>query len=277
MKNKPSVLFSCRTFILLLFACFVLSPSVHASSTLSGTININTASAKELQQLPFIGATRARAVIRHRQKHGAFSTADELLQVKDIGGKTLEAIRPYLIFSGNSTLQSPSSGAKKISSLTVRRHLSTTPGQIRILPDEEYFDALRRYIHDADYRITMVMFLFKITDSPDNRAAMIMEELITAAKRGVQILVVLDKSNYNQDITEENNRVARQLRRHNITVRLDSPSTTTHSKAVVIDERFVFLGSHNLTHSALSRNNEFSLLIDSRDLAWEVGNYINRL
>jgi competence ComEA-like helix-hairpin-helix protein len=256
----------------------VLPSAALGASNLNGKLNINTATTKELQQLPFIGADRARAITRYRRKNGPFTTPEDLLKVKDVGKKTLEAIRPYLIFSGRTTLQSRSSGSKKkISSMTVRRHLSTAPGQIRILPDEEYFNVLRHYIRDADERITMVMFIFKITKSPGNRAAMIMDELISAAKRGVQILLVLDKSDYDKKITQENNRVAKRLRKHNISVRFDTPDKTTHSKAVVIDERFVFLGSHNLTHSALSRNNEFSLLIDSRDLAWEVTRYIRRL
>ncbi len=278
IHSRQTVIITCCLLAALLFSFLAPSPSAFGASNLNGKLNINTATSKELQQLPFIGAERAKAITGYRRKKGPFSSPEELLKVKDIGRKTLEAIRPYLIFSGSTTLQSRGSGARrKISSMTVRRHLSTAAGQILILPDKEYFDVLRRYIRDADERITMVMFIFKITKSPGNRAAMIMNELISAAKRGVQILLVLDKSDYDKNITRENKRVAKKLRRHNITVKFDTPGKTTHSKAVVIDERFVFLGSHNLTHSALSRNNEFSLLIDSRDLAWEVSNYIKRL
>jgi phosphatidylserine/phosphatidylglycerophosphate/cardiolipin synthase-like enzyme len=46
---------------------------------------------------------------------------------------------------------------------------------------------------------------------------------------------------------------------------------------VVIDDRFCFIGSHNLTHSALVHNHEFSLLLDNRRLADELDSYITRL
>lgn len=56
-------------------------------------VNINTASAHHLQRLDGIGETTARAVIEYREKHGDFTTADELLNVSGIGEKTLEKIR----------------------------------------------------------------------------------------------------------------------------------------------------------------------------------------
>jgi phosphatidylserine/phosphatidylglycerophosphate/cardiolipin synthase-like enzyme len=42
----------------------------------------------------------------------------------------------------------------------------------------------------------------------------------------------------------------------------------------VIDQRLIFLGSHNLTQSALKYNNEISVLLEGRDLALNARNYI---
>ena len=61
------------------------------------------------------------------------------------------------------------------------------------------------------------------------------------------------------------------LRRNKISVYFDSRKTTTHTKIVVIDKRFCFIGSHNMTHSALAYNHEFSLLIDNLSLAGPEG------
>lgn len=60
------------------------------------TININTATQKELEGLKGIGAVKAQAIIAYREKHGNFQTTAELAQVDGIGNATLSAIRSYI-------------------------------------------------------------------------------------------------------------------------------------------------------------------------------------
>jgi phosphatidylserine/phosphatidylglycerophosphate/cardiolipin synthase-like enzyme len=60
-------------------------------------------------------------------------------------------------------------------------------------------------------------------------------------------------------------------------VSFDSPTVVTHAKVVVVDGRYVYLGSHNLTQSALRHNNELSVRIDSPELAAEVAAYLGKL
>lgn len=59
-------------------------------------LNINTASAKELQTLPSIGPQTAEKIIQYREAHGGFSSVDALTEVKGIGEKTLEKVKPYI-------------------------------------------------------------------------------------------------------------------------------------------------------------------------------------
>ena len=59
-------------------------------------ININTASAAELESLPNIGAKKAQLIIEARP----FNTVDDIVKVKGIGPKTLELLRPRLTVRG---------------------------------------------------------------------------------------------------------------------------------------------------------------------------------
>jgi competence protein ComEA len=58
-----------------------------------GLVNVNTATAEELETLPGIGEVTAQAIIDHRTENGPFTSVDQLLDVTGIGDVTLENIR----------------------------------------------------------------------------------------------------------------------------------------------------------------------------------------
>ncbi len=59
-------------------------------------VDINQATAAELERLPDIGPSLAGRIVAYRQAHGGFQRIDELLGVPGIGPKTLEALREYV-------------------------------------------------------------------------------------------------------------------------------------------------------------------------------------
>ena len=56
-------------------------------------VNVNTADAEELETLTGIGPSLAQAIIDYRTEHGAFRTAEDMLNVKGIGEAKLEGFR----------------------------------------------------------------------------------------------------------------------------------------------------------------------------------------
>ncbi|MEJ7630982.1 MAG: helix-hairpin-helix domain-containing protein [Rubrobacteraceae bacterium] len=58
-------------------------------------ININTADAVELDELPQVGPSTAEVIIEYREANGLFTTVSELEEVPGIGPATLEEIKPF--------------------------------------------------------------------------------------------------------------------------------------------------------------------------------------
>lgn len=64
--------------------------------TVATTVNINTASAAELESLPGVGAKTAQRIVDYRQKNGAFKKVEELMNVQGIGEKSFLKIKDRL-------------------------------------------------------------------------------------------------------------------------------------------------------------------------------------
>ena len=65
----------------------------------AGKLDLNRATAEQLQDLPGVGEILAQRVVAHRKAQGLFRSLDELLEVKGIGRKRLERLRPLLTVS----------------------------------------------------------------------------------------------------------------------------------------------------------------------------------
>jgi comEA protein len=67
-----------------------------SESSKEAIININTASNERLQELPGVGPAYAGRIIDWREENGAFTSKDQLLEIKGIGDKRLARIKPLI-------------------------------------------------------------------------------------------------------------------------------------------------------------------------------------
>lgn len=95
------------TASVLALAVALLAAPAFADAAAAGVVNINTASAAELELLPGVGPALAGRIVAHREANGAFKSVDDLILVRGIGEKSLERIRPYVTTSGATTLKEP--------------------------------------------------------------------------------------------------------------------------------------------------------------------------
>jgi phosphatidylserine/phosphatidylglycerophosphate/cardiolipin synthase-like enzyme len=155
---------------------------------------------------------------------------------------------------------------------------TTVTARATLLRNQEYAEALLQGIRNARKSVILSFYLFKVTDTRGNLPRKVADELINARKRGVDVMVVLERERGDRDpLNGENRQTAALLNRGGVKVFFDSPQVITHTKIAVIDGRYVYLGSHNLTQSALRHNNELSVVIDSPEMAAEAKAYVDRL
>jgi phospholipase D len=96
--------------------------------------------------------------------------------------------------------------------------------------------------------------------------------LVDAAKRGVKVKILLDKSNRND------NRSAKDIIIYNrIPLRFDYPPGIAYNKVMVIDQSIIITGSYNFSASAYKRNTENLLVIHNKQLAQQyIQNWLKR-
>ena len=62
----------------------------------AGPVDLNTATAEQLEALPGVGPATSKAILAYRASHGRFRSVTELLEVPGIGPAKLEALRPLV-------------------------------------------------------------------------------------------------------------------------------------------------------------------------------------
>ena len=73
-------------------------PAAGTSGAVSGarTVNINRATASELEDLPGVGQVTARRIIAWRQTKGPFASPEDLMKVEGIGPAKFAAMKPFV-------------------------------------------------------------------------------------------------------------------------------------------------------------------------------------
>jgi len=150
----------------------------------------------------------------------------------------------------------------------------------------KYFPAVNEAIAKAQSSINVAMFAVESSLArPDSKPNKLINALIEAKNRGVDVEVILDQ---NVDFVQrrhasdwetkiKSTRAYKRLKEAGIKVYYDEPARYTHAKAVIIDKKIVILGSTNWTESSFDSNIETSILINSPQLAEEILAYLKTI
>jgi competence protein ComEA len=95
-----------------LVALLVLAMGAAPGLAGSRPVNVNTASAEELVEINGIGKAKAQAIIAYRDQNGPFASVDDLRQVRGIGDKILERIRPQVTTGADGAMAPPAAAQR---------------------------------------------------------------------------------------------------------------------------------------------------------------------
>lgn len=154
--------------------------------------------------------------------------------------------------------------------------------EVENISGRDYFPKVKAVIDSAHESIYMSMFVVALQPShKDSVVYKLCDALIDAKERGVDVKVILDQNidyyDEEKQIEGKNALAYQYLTKTGIEVYYDNKYKYTHSKAIVIDEKIVIIGSTNWSYSAIEKNNESSVLIESQELAKSLIEEFNKI
>ena len=110
-----------RTLLSLVAVVFLIAAHPHAAAAAqqtagaraaakpptTGVVNLNTASATQLEALPGIGAKTAARIIEYRQKNGPFKKIEELMNVRGVGEKNFLKLKAQITIAAAKAEPNP--------------------------------------------------------------------------------------------------------------------------------------------------------------------------
>lgn len=155
--------------------------------------------------------------------------------------------------------------------------LLMTEVKAMMVNNRDYYSVASGIFKDAKKTIVGIMYDMKFYSGDDNDVMKLIDELVIAAARGVEVRIVLEQSDWNDDVSADNYETGAYLENYGIDVRYDPLTITTHCKTFTVDTNLVLVGSTNWSYSAVSSNNEANVLLEGREIAESFEEYFQTI
>ncbi len=218
------------------------------------------------------------------------------LHIRGRHGKTLRNLFPVSFFTGvrrlfssrcfvRPTLPEDLIVTHALRILTLLSGLAVVflPGSVRAdevvtpINDRDYYPAVLKLINEAEHSIRAC--LYQVTwyeEYPGSSSNNLVDALANAARRGVEVVAVIDRSSFRGDHDEKNQFVAEKLAEAGVSVYLDPDEVQSHQKLLIVDRDVVVVASINWSYYSLDKNREVATILWSPEAGRRYEHYFAR-
>ena len=134
--------------------------------------------------------------------------------------------------------------------------------------DRDFFTIVHEVISGAEKSVDVVLYQSRFyIRYPNSKSNVLITDLADASNRGVKVRAVLELAAWNIENSEQNRDVWALLKDSGVEVYFDPIDRTSHSKLIIVDGKYVVVGSSNWSYYSLDQNYEANVVISSKRIA----------
>lgn len=137
----------------------------------------------------------------------------------------------------------------------------------QLLIGREYPDQVIESVKNSLTSIKILMYDWRwYSHQPGARIQKLNHEIIQASNRGVEVKAILNNAS-----------ILNILKSNGIDAIITNASRTMHIKLVLIDEKVLFIGSHNFSINGFELNHEMSLKLEDQEIISRCNKFFDNL
>ena len=142
-------------------------------------------------------------------------------------------------------------------------------GGITPLVDRDYFPNVRDAIDNATERVFILHYAFKLSGYDDSLSDLLFDSIVNASRRGVNVKVCLEYSDWEDYINEMNQYTINKFVSSGVDAFFEDEWQITHTKLIVVDDATI-LGSTNWAYSGLNLHHNADVIIRDRGFTEDI-------
>jgi len=133
-----------------------------------------------------------------------------------------------------------------------------------LLTDNEFLPQARALVESAEKSIDISTFKAEITTKPRGLALLhFFKALLQKAKEGVRVRFLINWNQERRSCPKTNLYVITEFKKTNIQIRHLKRNRCCHAKAIIVDNKKMIIGSHNLSVKSCHNNFEISYVVSN--------------